>query len=153
MAAITRDIDIEAPIEVVFDAIADFESYPKFLEGMKKVKVLSKKGDHLTVEFTLEMFKRVVYTIDVTLEKPEVVSWTLVEADLMKKNNGGWVLTELDMGRTNAQYSLDIDFKIWVPGPISDFLVNSSIPKTLEAFKKKAEAMHGKKGKKARQKK
>jgi len=139
MSAVTKSIDIDAPIDVVFDAITDFESYPKFLDGMKKVEILEKKGSHLQVKFNLDLFKSVVYTLDVTLDKPEKVSWKLMEADVMKKNSGGWKLTELSTGRTKAQYSIDIDFKIWVPGPIADFLINSSIPKTLESFKKKAE--------------
>jgi ribosome-associated toxin RatA of RatAB toxin-antitoxin module len=149
MSGIIKSIDIDAPIDVVFDAISDFESYPGFLEGMKKVKVLEKKSNHQKVEFTLDLFKRIVYMLDVTLSRPNDISWELIEADSMKRNDGGWRLKDIGSNRTNAEYRIDIDFKIWIPGPISNFLVNTSIPSTLKSFKEKSESIYkGGKGKK-----
>lgn len=138
MAAIVRTVDFDASIECAFDAVADFETYPSFLEGMKKVSVLSRDGNRLVVEFTLDLFKRIVYVLDVALKRPTGISWTLNRADMMKRNDGGWKFTAGD-GVTHAEYTIDIDFKIWVPGPIADFLVNTSIPSTLKSFKKQVE--------------
>lgn len=138
MAAIVRTVDFEAPIEMAFETICDFESYTEFLEGMREVKIHDRHNNHAVVEFTLDLFKRFTYTLDLDMEGPDEVKWKLVEADMMKKNDGSWKLKQSG-GITNAEYTIDIDFNIWVPGPIKDFLINSSIPSTLQSFKKEIE--------------
>lgn len=144
MSEVIQSIKIDAPINIVFDAITDFESYPSFLEGMKKVKILKQKSNHRVVEFTLDLFKRIVYTLDVKLKPPNEVSWKLVEAESMKKNDGGWKLTKIGAEKTNAEYRVDIDFNIWIPSPIANFLVNTSVPSTLKSFKEKSEKIYQK---------
>jgi len=141
MATVVQSIEINAPIEACFKVICDFKNYPKFLDGMKNVKVLKQTKEKAQVEFTLDLFKRITYTLDLKMEAPGSVKWTLAEADLIKKNDGSWTLTKKSADKTKAEYKIDIDFTIWVPGPIADFLVNSSVPATLESFKKRIESM------------
>ena len=141
MALVVQSIEIDAPIQSCFDVICDFENYPKFLDGMKKVKVIKQTKYKAQVEFTLDLFKRITYTLDMKMDSPDSVTWTLADADLMKKNEGAWTLTKKSAKKTTAEYKIDIDFTIWVPGPIADFLVNSSVPATLESFKKRIESM------------
>jgi len=140
MATIVQSIEIDAPIQSCFDVICDFANYPKFLDGMKKVKVLKQTKEKAQVEFTLDLFKRITYTLDMHMDAPGSVTWTLAGADLIKKNEGAWTLTSKSAKKTKAEYKIDIDFTIWVPGPIADFLVNSSVPATLESFKKRIES-------------
>ncbi len=150
MAAIVRTIEIEAPIETAFETICDFSSYTKFLDGMRASKIVEETESRALVQFTLDLFKRINYTLELKKKHPTQLSWKLVEADLMKRNDGGWKLKKLDNNRTEAEYTIDIEFKIWVPGPISNFLVNTSIPSTLASFKKEIEKRAGggkKKGK------
>jgi coenzyme Q-binding protein COQ10 len=135
MGKIVQSIDIDAPIEVAFATIADFNSYTKFVDGMRAAKILERDDDHMQVKFTLDLFKRITYTLDVKLKQPTQISWKLHEADMIKRNDGGWKLKRLSDGRTLAEYSIDIDFKIWVPGPVAKFLVSTSIPSTLTCFK------------------
>jgi len=141
MATVVQSIEIDAPIQSCFDVICDFANYPKFLDGMKKVKVLKQTKEKAQVEFTLDLFKRITYTLDMDMDAPGSVTWTLADADLMKKNDGAWTLTQKSPKKTIAEYKIDIDFTIWVPGPIADFLINSSVPATLESFKKRIESM------------
>lgn len=140
MATVVQSIDINAPIDECFDVICDFKNYPKFLDGMKNVKVLKQTKEKAKVEFTLDLFKRITYTLDMKMDEPDSVTWTLADADLMKKNEGAWTLTKKGEKKTKAEYKIDIDFTIWVPGPIADFLINSSVPATLESFKKRIES-------------
>ncbi len=142
MAAIVRSVEFDAPIEVAYDTVCDFAKYPSFLEGMKKVVVHEQDEKHAVVEFTVDLFKRITYTLDMTLKRPNSISWHLIDADMMKRNDGGWKFAKAGKG-SKAEYTIDIDFKIWVPGPISDFLVNSSIPSTLQSFKAQIEKKAG----------
>ena len=139
MAQVVQSIEINAPIQSCFDIICDFKNYPKFLDGMKKVKVIKQTDTAAQVQFTLDLFKRITYTLDMKMDAPGSVTWDLADADLMKKNSGAWALTKKNAKKTKAEYKVDIDFTIWVPGPIADFLVNSSVPATLKSFKKEIE--------------
>lgn len=139
MSKIVRTIDIHAPIELAFDTICDFEAYPSFLEGMRDVKVLLIDESRAKVRFTLDLFKRIVYTLDFSIRRPTELLWTLAEAEMIKRNDGGWKLSSKGDSMIEAEYSIDIDFKIWVPGPISTFLISTSIPATLESFKREIE--------------
>lgn len=40
MPSITREIVVTAPLRLVYDAWAQFESYPQFMEGVEEVSVL-----------------------------------------------------------------------------------------------------------------
>jgi len=55
MAGATRSIEVNAPAEVLFDVIADYEKYPEFLSDMESVRVLRTDGDDAQVEFTLNL--------------------------------------------------------------------------------------------------
>ena len=60
----------------------------------------------------------------------------------MRSNVGGWALRDLGDGRTEATYDVDVVPKgLWVPKSIVNMLTNKSLPSTLEAFKKRAEAI------------
>jgi hypothetical protein len=58
----------------------------------------------------------------------------------MKDNKGGWVLEDLGNGTTKATYTVDVTLGALVPKTIVNALVDTSLPKLLENFKKRAEA-------------
>lgn len=140
MAAVSQEIVFEAPIEVAFDVIADFKNYPKFLKDMTSVAVLKSTKTAAEVSFTLNLIKKIEYTLALTLKSPTTVSWKLKSSDSLRKNVGSWKLKKLDANTTEATYTIDVEFGMMVPGFISKMLVGSSLPSTLKAFKKRIEA-------------
>ncbi len=138
MAATYRDRRMHVPIEKLYQAITDFESYPQFVSEVVGVKLLSKEGSTKPkVEFELEVVKRFQYTLEFSLEKPTKVSWKLVESNFFKKNDGAWVLTA-DGNETNARYELDVAFGFMVPSWVSKKLTEVNLPKMMENFEKRA---------------
>ena len=66
------------------------------------------------------------------------MSWTETEEGPFKRNRGGWKLKATTDGKgVEATYIALIDFNVWCPGFIKDFLVGKGLNKTLEAFKKR----------------
>ena len=53
MAIIDTSIDINAPVDRVWDIISDLDNEPKFWKGTKKVKTLSTDGDTIKREITI----------------------------------------------------------------------------------------------------
>ena len=60
---------------------------------------------------------------------------------MFKANNGGWDLTPVaDGAQTQAEYDIALEIGMFVPGSVLKTLVESSLPATLEAFRREAEA-------------
>ena len=145
MAGATRSITINAPQEKVFDVIADVERYPDFLPEVKKITVSNKRGAESDVHYVAEVVKTIKYTVHLKEERPKRVSWTFVDGEFMKDNRGSWDLEDLGNGTTKATYNNEVTLGALVPKTIVNALVDTSLPKLLENFKKRAEAHAAKK--------
>ncbi len=141
MSEVSREIVFDAPIDVAHSVISDFKNYPKFLKDITSVKVLKSTKTSAEVSFSLNLIKKIEYTLSLTLKSPTTVSWKLKSSDSLKKNSGSWKLKKLDANTTEATYTLDVEFGLLVPGFISKMLVGSSLPATLQAFKKRIESL------------
>jgi len=124
-----------------FSVIRDYEKYPEFLDEMESVRIIRSEGGVSDVEFTLNVIKRVTYTLRLT-ENPagDGLRWELVEG-MFKSNSGGWALESLPDGRTGAVYDVEVAVGIFVPGSIVNRLVGKTLPATLKAFKRRAESL------------
>ena len=57
----------------------------------------------------------------------------------MKDNKGSWVLEPEGEGRTKATYTAELALGPFVPKAIVNALTETSLPKMLDAFKRRAE--------------
>ncbi len=144
MAPITRDVLIAVPPERLFDVIADYARYPEFVPGVKACRP-RRSGTAVDVEYELDVgLKTIRYTLRHVEERPRKVSWSLVSGDWMKVSNGSWELSD-EGGKTRARYTVEIQISKppLVPQAlvdrIGDELTRVQLPKTLEAFKARAE--------------
>jgi coenzyme Q-binding protein COQ10 len=145
MAGATRSIVINAPREKCFDVIADVERYPEFLPEVKSIKVGNKRGNEYDVHYVAEVVRQVKYTVHHKEERPGRLSWTYVDGEFMKDNRGGWVLEEQGEGATKATYNIEVTLGPLVPKTIVNALIDTSLPKLLENFKKRIEGLAAKK--------
>ena len=53
MVQIQAFVEIDAPVDKVWDIISDLDSEPKFWKGTKKVRNISKNGNTITREVTI----------------------------------------------------------------------------------------------------
>lgn len=126
-----------APIEHIYKAIIAVEEYPDFIPGVSGITILSQKKNSMQVEYSVNMIKEFTYIIEMKMEKPTKVSWTFVSGDLFKKNEGYWKLKEMGKNKTEVEYGLDVDFKIFAPAMIINKLVSFNLPQMLDAFEKR----------------
>jgi ribosome-associated toxin RatA of RatAB toxin-antitoxin module len=138
MPGASRSILIDAPIETVFGIITDYEKYPEFLSEVKAIRVSQRLEGEAVVQHEVNVLKTIRYTLKLKEEKPRRVSWSLVEGELMRENRGSWLL-EPEGKQTRATYSIEMTLGPLVPKAIVNALVDSSLPKMLESFKKRAE--------------
>ncbi len=139
MAAASKTIIIDAPVEKVFQVISAYDQYPQFLSEVKELRTGNRQGNQVDVHYKVEVMKTIRYTLRMNEQPPHKVTWTFVEGEFMKDNQGSWTLEPEGEGKTKATYSIDMKLGALVPGSIVKALVETSLPKMLDAFKKRAE--------------
>ena len=143
MSVVKRSIVINTPPNVLFGVITDYEQYPQFLKEVERIEVLKQTPSSTRVRYTVNLIKKVQYTIDLVSVENESVSWSLVESGIMKINSGGWELKDLGDGTTEATYSIEVVPKgLLVPKRILHMLTDKSLPSTMSAFKNRAESLN-----------
>ncbi|NTX54126.1 SRPBCC family protein [Myxococcus sp. CA051A] len=140
MPGASRTIVINAPIEKVFDVITQYERYPEFLSEVKETRTANRKDNTVDVHYKVDVMKTVRYSIRVVEERPRRMSWSFIEGEVMKDNKGSWVLEPEGEGKTRATYNVEMALGLLVPKAVVNALVDTSLPKMLEAFKRRAEA-------------
>lgn len=140
MTEASRTEVFNVDINKLYKTIIDYKSYTQFVDGMKAVEILAQDEKSAKVKYTLNMIKEFTYILNLKQESPTKVSWSLDSGDLFKHNNGGWELKDLGGGKTEATYTVDVDFKISVFGMsmIVNKLTNSSLPSMMKAFADRA---------------
>ncbi len=141
-----RSVVVNVPREKLWDVISDYEKYPSFIPEMRHVRILETKGNVQRVAFEIELVvlaftRKVHYTLEFTNSPPEKVRWHLVESDMVKGNDGGWTLEPAGEGKTKATYQIELRLGPLVPKAVANFLAEQSLPKLLEQFKGRAEAL------------
>ncbi len=141
MAHAERSIDINAPIEHVFEVITDYEKYPEFIPEMEKVVIEKVEGNDKQISYEISVFKvKVSYTLKLHEEPPYKVSWTLLKSNWLKSVDGYWHLEKLSDDTTKATYSQELKIKGLVPKSISSTLANVNLPAMLKQFKDRCES-------------
>lgn len=154
--------EVNAPPEVIFNVVSDFDNYPDFMPYVKESRVLSRRSDS-----ELTSYQRIAppfvserdYPLKFTLTRGtpanggvfktewSVIPKTLPEVNGVVRitlNDGSWLIEPLDGGkRTRLTYTL-----LTHPGGlIPDFVANLSntvaIPKLFAAVKKRAAEKKG----------
>ena len=140
MPGATRSVVIDVPADRVFDVIVDYDHYAEFLPEVKEARSADRRGNEVDVHYGIDLVKRIHYTLHMVEERPRSVRWSFVRGELMRDNKGSWTLEPTPDGKTRATYTIEVGVGPLVPRSIVNALVDQSLPKMLEAFKKRAEA-------------
>ena len=140
MADLTSaSIEIAAPPTEVLAVIADFPSYPQWVDSMKSAEVLtSAAGQAKTVRMVLD---HPLVKDDYVLAyawTPTEVSWQLVEGTLLKAMDGSYALSPHGDG-TRVTYTLKVDVNMPMIGMFKRKAEKTIIDGALKGLKKRVE--------------
>jgi ribosome-associated toxin RatA of RatAB toxin-antitoxin module len=141
MASASKTVQMNVPIDKIWEVITNYQNYPNFVENIHRVREISKDSNqNISVyEYFIEiMGKEISYTIEHHENPKTKMQWKLVDSNFLKSNEGFWELVEMPNGTTQVTYSVSIDFKIPVPSLILNGIVKSTLPKMLESFENEA---------------
>ena len=132
----------ECSPEDFFKIVSDYESYPDFLPEVKSAKVLKTEGDKKLVEFSISVIKSFSYRLWMEEKGPHKITWSLESGDMFKVSNGSWSI-ESENKRTKATYSLEVEFKGFVPGPVAKGLVSLNLPNMMSSYGERVKSLSG----------
>jgi uncharacterized membrane protein len=103
MSQVTESVDVEVPIRVAYDQWTQFETFPKFMEGVESVTQVDDTRNHWKVEVggvTRE------FDTEITEQSPEErIAWTTVGGEV--KQAGVVTFHKLDEGKTRVTIQMD----------------------------------------------
>jgi ribosome-associated toxin RatA of RatAB toxin-antitoxin module len=140
MAQAEQEKVYDVSAEKFFQAVAGYEKYPEFVDGMKKVKAERQADGSVLATYDFSMMsKDMSYTLRI-LENPAAgeVSWTLVKSDFFKVNNGAWRIQSTGPNSCKVRYSLEVDFSFSVPSFILKGVVKGTLPSMMNSFYERA---------------
>jgi coenzyme Q-binding protein COQ10 len=139
-ASLTKVLDVSK--DKLVATIGRYEDYPQFVTGCQKVEVDRKSATEASVKYSVSMMgKNLWYSLDhVENAEAGTLTWKMTGSDLLKTNTGSWKLKDLGDGKTEVTYTIDIEFKIWIPGPVLKTLTATSLPLLISEYEKRAKA-------------
>jgi uncharacterized membrane protein len=132
---------IDAPVELCYAAIADFEAYPTWSGPVTSITVLDRHPDGRArrVEFVVDMkLREVRYVLEYTWHPPNRLTWKMTEGDLADIE-GSYVFETDGPGRTTATCSQAISLGFWVPSIILKPIEQTALRQSVLEFKAEAE--------------
>jgi ribosome-associated toxin RatA of RatAB toxin-antitoxin module len=138
----TSSIEILADPATVMDVIADFDSYPTWAKGVKSATVLTEYEDGRAgeVEFVLDAAPiKDQYTLTYDWEGAEQVTWSLVQAKMLKSMEGAYILAPTEQG-TQVTYQLAVDLTIPMIGMLKRKGEKVIIDTALKGLKQRVES-------------
>ena len=123
------------------------QSTPVFIGKLARSIGVAGQGSIKEVTYTVDIKAKVInYTLKHTADRPKKLSWTMIKGEMMKGNDGTWVLKPgAQPGTTEATYTIDLKLSSLVPGFIEKALAEQQLPALLTNFKNRAEKLHGSK--------
>ncbi|WP_109472748.1 SRPBCC family protein [Ornithinimicrobium cavernae] len=105
MSQVTESVDVNVPIRTAYDQWTQFESFPRFMEGVQSVTQVTDTRNHWVVEVggaTRE------FDTEITEQHPEErIAWTTVDGDV--KQAGVVTFHKLDDASTRVTIQMDWD--------------------------------------------
>ena len=132
---------MDASPDKVMSVISDFERYPEFLPEIRAAEVLERSGAVTTVRFELRMLMKVSYSLRLTQQGSDSLSWELVDSKLLKKNSGKWTLEPLEGQQTSVNYTIDLELAGKLPASVNQKMAGQALPDTLGRFKARVESL------------
>ena len=138
MATIDASIEINAPVNKIWDIISDLDNEPKFWKGTKETKIISKDGNVITREIIIA-FRDSKCMQKITLEPKEKIYAEFTEGIIKGSKT-------LNLKAKNDGAVLEANWDVKMGGLAGVFTgmvkkhIRSGTEKALESIKQQAES-------------
>jgi ribosome-associated toxin RatA of RatAB toxin-antitoxin module len=134
---------VNAPPEVVYRVVTDFEHYVDWVSDLKRIDVLERdaQGRPLEVEFRAAAFGRsTTYALHYDYSRaPEVLTWHQASGDLTESLNGQYRFEPIPEG-TRLTYDLEVELLVPIPAFVKSRAASRIQTQALRELKTQAES-------------
>lgn len=141
-----RTVEIDAPIQRVYDIAADIEGAIEWQGSLREVEVLETDAEGRAALVETEnhtAVKTVRSQIRFTYDEPTGIAWEQIKGDT-KAVKGHWTFEDLGGDRTRATYALEVDpgrmLGMLIRGPVEGQVKNALLGDAASGLKGKAES-------------
>lgn len=144
MPVVDSRIEIEAPVEQVYEIAKNVEEFPSFMPDVESVEIISQDGGRLVTEWVgvVRQFARTMrwQEEDVWDDEQRLCTFRLIKGD-WTKYEGTW---KFEQGEGKTVVTLHLDYELHVPllGPlikaVIDKLVRHNAQQMLEGLRCRA---------------
>lgn len=137
----SHSTEIDAPLEVCFETIVDYETFPDWQQAAVAVEVLDRHDDGLgkVVDYHVDIgIRELRYRLDYHYERPHRVWWDFLEGDFARDIGGDYRFEPIGE-RTGATYSLSVQPAVPVPGFVTRRLSRELMRRSVADLKREAE--------------
>lgn len=138
MAKLARTLELMCSAETFYQQLLDFSAYPSFLSNIKSVDILHQDQHEALVLFRIDLLQTFEAKLHFVFEPNKKISWTLEESEMLKAYEGSWTLSQKGK-KLLASYEVNFELKLWMPQLMLQSLIDASLPKMLNEFKRHAE--------------
>lgn len=130
---------VDASLADVAAKLSDVAGYPQWLSSIKKVEVTESDGQGRATKVNASVDAGVMKdraTLDYDWSgAPEVISFSLDEADLMTAMDGKYILKAIDNDTTEVTYQLGVELSMPVPRMMISKTEKATIDSALNELK------------------
>lgn len=147
MAVIQSSVEIDGPIDRVYELAKDIESFPEFMPDLKSVNVVerSEDGRRIISEWVgiVKEFKTTVKWTeeDIWDDEARTCAFSLVRGDY-SRYSGNWKFTDLG-GKTRFDSEIEVEYEVPLIGALIKGIIakkmKENVDNMLAAIKRKVE--------------
>lgn len=140
----SASIVISADQASIMSVIADFGSYPAWVQGMKQAVIVEDGPDGRAKQVHFELEASPIkdsYTLSYDWKGDDSVSWTLVQGKMLKAMDGTYELDPQGDEATEVTYTLAVDISIPMIGMLKRKAEKVIIDTALKGLKKRVESL------------
>lgn len=143
MATVNRSAVVRHTPKQMFDLVNDFESYPEFLPGCRRARLIERDKDHLIGEMTLGRAGiEQSFTTRNDLHEPERIDLSLVKGPF-KRLRGRWLFTPLGENICRVSLELEFEFANRLLAMAFGKLFRQVAGQLVDAFTRRADQLYG----------
>lgn len=139
-----QSIDINAPIDTVYDVAADLDQYPEWASSIKSVSVDEANDDGTPAKATFVvdvMVKEISYELQYEHSRPGLMSWDAIPGDDIRSMKGSYEFTDQGDGKTSVVYALQVETTLVLPGFLRKQAERTLVSTALRGLKRRAESL------------
>jgi hypothetical protein len=117
--AVTDRIVVAAGPEAVLAVLTDVDAYPDWQDEVTSTEVLTRDDAGRPARVRMALDARVLkgsLVLEYDYPDPATMRWHLVESDLLRRNDGSYVVAGRGDGTTEVTYTLEVDPAVRLPG-------------------------------------